>query len=76
MSNEKFIDSLTDDDLDLLIEKIENRKETLDHEEKERWEYEQKEAEAKKICLGCNMYLSCRERRKGKCDNCGVRVER
>lgn len=70
MTNEKFINSLTDDDVDLLIEKIETRQQTINDKEKVAYVRQEQEYEAKKYCNECNRYLSCRERRKNSCDNC------
>lgn len=67
---EEIIYSLTDDELDLLIEKIDGRREAQERERREAEREWERRNEEKKYCKKCGKYLSCRERRKSRCDVC------
>lgn len=71
MNIEEAIINLTNCELDLLIEAIENRKkEVINEEEKKVAEYEE-EHEAKKYCEECSKYMSCKERKNSRvCWSC------
>lgn len=72
----KFIDDFTDSDLDYLQERLADRAEMRHREQVEELERVEAEYEAKKHCQECEKYMSCRERKKNRCDSCGHKQER
>lgn len=61
---------LTDEDLDQLADRMSERASARENEQREAARRDQEERDAAKHCSKCGSYMSCRERRDGKCDSC------